>query len=243
MSRITVTKSLIDDIADTIREKLSSEDKYKIEEMPSAIDSIGGGASNVIFSVDLVNKKFQPTTAYDDYNRQFDPSYTVNNWNGKGMYCQSTYASSSDWAYFIDGADSNYKYTITYNLGIMWDSDLESGVPRYSKQCYYLQHWGVNKVAGFGYHNTESDGGNWRIVGTTTVDLPLTDIHDLDNETLVIEYIPSTSVATYTVKGASYSVTVDKNNRVACLGIGGYDNTALTSSYIKNITITRDILE
>ena len=45
MSRITVTKSLIDDIADTIREKLSSEDKYKIEEMPSAIDSIGGGGT------------------------------------------------------------------------------------------------------------------------------------------------------------------------------------------------------
>lgn len=51
MSRVTVTKSLIDAIADKIREKLSSEDTYTLGEMPSAIDNIGGGGTITPLSV------------------------------------------------------------------------------------------------------------------------------------------------------------------------------------------------
>lgn len=48
MSKALITESLLTDIADAIRSKLSSQDEYTPAEMAIAIDTISAGASNVV---------------------------------------------------------------------------------------------------------------------------------------------------------------------------------------------------
>lgn len=52
--RVTATKSKITAIANAIRGKLSSQDTYTLDDMPNAIDSIGGGGSAVDIEDDVV---------------------------------------------------------------------------------------------------------------------------------------------------------------------------------------------
>jgi hypothetical protein len=57
MSKVICTKEKIDDIADAIRSKLSSQDTYTLDDMPDAIESIsGGGGGTTATSIDIVTE-------------------------------------------------------------------------------------------------------------------------------------------------------------------------------------------
>lgn len=45
-NKVIVTKSKLDAIGDSIRDKLNEENKYTLDEMPTAIESIEGGSSS-----------------------------------------------------------------------------------------------------------------------------------------------------------------------------------------------------
>ena len=253
MTTYLIDGDTLTDIADSIRGKTGGSSPIPVPNMSTAIDNIPSGSPE-IFNVNFLSQEYPSLGTGEKHGRRLSLGYTSNNWDNNGMWCNSTYATAygdSLRTFFVDGSSTQYKYTITLVLGTMWDDTLTSSDPPTSKACYYIQHWGNRQVTGLGYHNTANDGGNWRITynsNTNTsvqiLDLPLTDIHDLDDETIVITYIPSTGKATYTIKNVDYQVDVrnNVNDNPPSLGIGGYDNTALCYCRYKNITVDKELL-
>ncbi len=75
MTKVAISEEYLTDIADSIREKLGSQDTYKVSEMSEAIDSITGGGSDVDWSA--IGYESTPQSIFDDYDYAIE---IKNNW-------------------------------------------------------------------------------------------------------------------------------------------------------------------
>lgn len=99
MAKVLVTESYLSDIADSIREKLGTEDTYKPGEMSAAIDEISGGGGGGDIDVEAVTfnangtytapdgKAYSPVTVNVPQDAEMGPLQIDEN----GIYEASTY--------------------------------------------------------------------------------------------------------------------------------------------------------
>lgn len=77
MSKVAISEEYLTDIADSIREKLNSQDTYKVSEMSEAIDSIETGGGGLDWSA--IGYSDTPQLIIDGYNHALQ---IKNNWTG-----------------------------------------------------------------------------------------------------------------------------------------------------------------
>lgn len=75
MSKVAISEEYLTDIADSIREKLNSQDTYKVSEMSEAIDSITGGGGDIDWSA--IGYESTPQIIVEGYNYAVE---IKNNW-------------------------------------------------------------------------------------------------------------------------------------------------------------------
>lgn len=90
MSKVAISEEYLTDIADSIREKLGSQDTYKVSEMSEAIDSITGGGGDVDWSA--IGYESTPQAIVDNYNYALQ---IKNNWDASTTSLQSKFASDT----------------------------------------------------------------------------------------------------------------------------------------------------
>lgn len=107
MSKVAISEEYLTDIADSIREKLDTQDTYKVSEMSEAIDSISGGG----LDWSAIGYSGTPQTIIDGYN------YAVqikNNWDATQTSLRNKFSGDINLV-FMPAVDTS-NATTTYGM-------------------------------------------------------------------------------------------------------------------------------
>ena len=105
MSKVAISEEYLTDIADSIREKLGSQDTYKVSEMSEAIDSITGGGGDIDWSA--IGYESTPQSIIDDYDYSIE---IKNNWVNESTLYQR-FLNDTKLVYMPLVDTSNAQYT------------------------------------------------------------------------------------------------------------------------------------
>ena len=108
MSKIAISEEYLTDIADSIREKLDTQDTSKVSEMSEAIDSISGGGG---LDWSAIGYSGMPQTIIDGYN------YAVqikNNWDATQTSLRNKFSGDINLV-FMPAVDTS-NATTTYGM-------------------------------------------------------------------------------------------------------------------------------
>ena len=129
MANVFVNEQYLTDIADSIRDKLNTEDTYKVSEMADAIDSIGGGATlgtKTITTNGTYDAEDDELDGYSEVDVSVANSYSAGD-EGKVVSNGALVSQTSDTVTTNDTYDTTLINSLTVNVSGGGGSTMASG--------------------------------------------------------------------------------------------------------------------